>query len=38
MRGYLPDYDIEMPGTLGEALGLLRREPGKWRPLAGAPT
>ncbi|HWQ09717.1 MAG TPA: xanthine dehydrogenase family protein subunit M [Holophaga sp.] len=35
MRGYLPDYDVEMPGTLGEALDLLRREPGKWRPLAG---
>src|SRR5579871_163927 len=35
MRSYLPDYDLEVPGTLDEALRLLAREPGVWRPMAG---
>ncbi|MCK6681182.1 MAG: xanthine dehydrogenase family protein subunit M [Thermoanaerobaculia bacterium] len=35
MRAYLPDYDIQSPETLDEALTLLSREPGKWRPIAG---
>jgi CO/xanthine dehydrogenase FAD-binding subunit len=35
MRGYLPDHTFRMPAGLEEALGLLAREPGKWRPFAG---
>src|SRR5579862_727765 len=35
MRAYLPAYDLRVPGTLSEALGLLAREPGVWQPFAG---
>ena len=35
MRSYLPDYHLETPGSLAEALELLAREPGQWQPLAG---
>ena len=35
MRAYLPDYELIVPPTLGEALTLLEREPGQWRPFAG---
>jgi CO/xanthine dehydrogenase FAD-binding subunit len=35
MRAYLPDYELIVPRTLGDALALLRDEPGAWRPLAG---
>jgi CO/xanthine dehydrogenase FAD-binding subunit len=35
MRAYLPDYEMVVPRTLGEALALLRDEPGVWRPFAG---
>src|SRR5919112_2812198 len=35
MRAYLPEYELIVPRTLEEALGLLRDEPGVWRPFAG---
>lgn len=35
MRAYLPSYELIVPRTLGEALALLRDEPGVWRPFAG---
>ena len=35
MRGYVPDCKVQVPGSLEEALDLLAREPGRWRPLAG---
>lgn len=35
MRSYLPDYQLRSAGTLEEALGILAREPGVWRPFAG---
>src|SRR6202166_4915685 len=35
MRAYIPSYDLRVPGSLSEALALLAREPGVWRPFAG---
>jgi CO/xanthine dehydrogenase FAD-binding subunit len=35
MRAYVPGYDLRVPGNLQEALGLMAREPGVWRPFAG---
>src|ERR1700729_2305468 len=35
MRAYVPDYDLEGPGTLDEILRLLAREPGGGKPIAG---
>jgi CO/xanthine dehydrogenase FAD-binding subunit len=35
MRAYVPEYDLEAPGTLDEVLRLLARERGVWRPIAG---
>jgi CO/xanthine dehydrogenase FAD-binding subunit len=35
MRADVPACDVRVPATLEEALGLLAREPGIWRPLAG---
>src|ERR1043165_7763420 len=35
MRAYLPSYEMVVPRTLGDALALLRDEPGVWRPFAG---
>lgn len=35
MRAYLPAYELRTPATLAEALELLAREPGEWRPFAG---
>jgi CO/xanthine dehydrogenase FAD-binding subunit len=35
MRAYVPGYDLRVPGSLSEALGLLAREPGIWQPFAG---
>ena len=35
MRGYLPDFDIRVPGNLAEALAILAAEPGVWTPFAG---
>jgi CO/xanthine dehydrogenase FAD-binding subunit len=35
MRAYVPEYDLEAPGTVDEVLRLIAREPGVWRPIAG---
>jgi CO/xanthine dehydrogenase FAD-binding subunit len=35
MRSYLPDYAIQSPATLAEALRILSEEPGVWTPIAG---
>lgn len=35
MRAYIPAYDLRVPGSLSEALAILAREPGVWRPFAG---
>ena len=35
MRAYIPSYDLRAPKQLSEALALLAREPGVWRPFAG---
>jgi CO/xanthine dehydrogenase FAD-binding subunit len=35
MRAYLPAYELKSPATLTEALALLAREPGEWKPFAG---
>jgi CO/xanthine dehydrogenase FAD-binding subunit len=35
MRAYVPGYDLRVPASLSEALGLLAREPGVWQPFAG---
>ncbi|HSC77209.1 MAG TPA: xanthine dehydrogenase family protein subunit M, partial [Candidatus Acidoferrales bacterium] len=35
MRAYLPDYELVAPASLAEALALLAREPGTWKPFAG---
>jgi CO/xanthine dehydrogenase FAD-binding subunit len=35
MRAYLPDYEMQAPSGLAEALALLAREPGGWTPFAG---
>ena len=35
MRSFLPAFDLVAPQTLDEALQLLAREPGAWRPFAG---
>ena len=35
MRAYIPNYDLRVPGSLTEALGLLAAEPGIWQPFAG---
>ena len=35
MRAYLPTYDLISPGSLGDALDLLARQPGFWQPFAG---
>jgi CO/xanthine dehydrogenase FAD-binding subunit len=35
MRGQVPDCTVQVPGSLQEALEILAREPGRWRPLAG---
>ena len=35
MRGYLPKYEVALPGDLPAALALLAESPGTWRPLAG---
>jgi CO/xanthine dehydrogenase FAD-binding subunit len=35
MRAYIPGYDLRVPGSLRETLGLLAREPGIWQPFAG---
>src|SRR3984893_1593646 len=35
VRAYIPGYDLRVPGSLTEALGLLAGEPGIWQPFAG---
>src|SRR5213082_619823 len=35
MRSYIPDYELHASKSLSEALELLVREPGVWRPFAG---
>jgi CO/xanthine dehydrogenase FAD-binding subunit len=35
MRAYVPEYDLIAPPHLDEALRILAREPGVWRPMAG---
>jgi CO/xanthine dehydrogenase FAD-binding subunit len=35
MRSFLPAYDLQAPRNLAEALALLEREPGVWKPFAG---
>ncbi len=35
MRAYLPDYELRSPTSLAEALALMAREPGVWKPFAG---
>jgi CO/xanthine dehydrogenase FAD-binding subunit len=35
MRSYVPEYQLNTPRALDEALDLLAREPGVWRPFAG---
>jgi CO/xanthine dehydrogenase FAD-binding subunit len=35
MRANVPECAVQVPSTLQEALELLAREPGRWRPLAG---
>ena len=35
MRSYLPAYELRAPKDLQEALALLEREPGVWKPLSG---
>jgi CO/xanthine dehydrogenase FAD-binding subunit len=35
MRAYVPEYELIAPSKLSDALDLLAREPGMWRPIAG---
>jgi len=35
MRAYIPGYDLQVPASLTEALGLLSEGPGIWQPFAG---
>lgn len=35
MRAYLPSYQLISPASLGQALDVLDREPGVWKPFAG---
>jgi CO/xanthine dehydrogenase FAD-binding subunit len=35
MRSYLPDFDLQVPGSLPVALELLTQAPGQYRPFAG---
>lgn len=35
MRGAVPEYELRTPGNLDDALSLLARSPGEWRPFAG---
>jgi len=35
MRGNVPECEVRVPANLEEALDVLAREPGRWRPLAG---
>lgn len=35
MRAYVPAYELRVPQTLTEALGIISAEPGAWQPFAG---
>jgi CO/xanthine dehydrogenase FAD-binding subunit len=35
MRAYIPTYELISPDSLGEALKVLARDEGKWKPFAG---
>ena len=35
MRAFIPNYQLTTPSSLAEALALLKREPGIWKPFAG---
>ena len=35
MRAYVPSYQLISPASLGEALDVLARNEGKWKPFAG---
>lgn len=35
MRAYVPRFKLRSPASLGEALEVLAREPGVWKPFAG---
>jgi CO/xanthine dehydrogenase FAD-binding subunit len=35
MRAYLPNYELRVPSSLGEALRLMADEPDVWKPFAG---
>ena len=35
MRGFIPNYQLTTPASLADALALLEREPGVWKPFAG---
>src|SRR5580698_9540451 len=35
MRANISEYELRVPVSLSEALGVLAREPGVWQPFAG---
>jgi CO/xanthine dehydrogenase FAD-binding subunit len=35
VRAFVPQYELTSPSSLADALALLKREPGVWRPFAG---
>jgi len=35
MRAFVPDYEMVAPPRLGDALRMLKDEPGVWKPFAG---
>jgi CO/xanthine dehydrogenase FAD-binding subunit len=35
VRAFVPQYELTTPSSLADALALLKREPGVWKPFAG---
>jgi len=35
VRAFVPNYELTTPSSLDDALALLKREPGVWKPFAG---
>jgi CO/xanthine dehydrogenase FAD-binding subunit len=35
MRAFVPNYELQTPASLGEALAILAKDPHVWRPIAG---
>lgn len=35
MRAFIPNYELTTPSSLADALALLEKEPGVWKPFAG---